>query len=189
MISHFCPRCGSPLAQTVIDGQTRMACGKPACGFVHWDNPVPVVAALIECTNGDGQILLARNAEGKQRFFALITGILERAESPEAAIRRVIGEETRLETEGLELIGLYPFERMNQLIVAYHARCHGEIRLSEELTEYILVPPAKLKPWPAGTGLAVRDWMLSRGLTPPEWEGPPPKPAANHAARAACRRA
>ena len=53
---------------------------------------------------------------------------------------------------------------MNQIIIAYHARCRGEIVLNEELAEYILVPPAKLRPWPAATGLAVRDWMLRRGL-------------------------
>lgn len=172
----YCPRCASPLVETEINGQLRPSCSERSCGFVHWNNPVPVVAALIECTDRDGQILLARNAEWKQRFFALITGFLERAETPEDAMRREITEETRLATESLELIGLYPFERMNQLIIAYHARCRGEIRLNEELTEYILVPPAKLKPWPAGTGLAVRDWMQRRGLAFPEWEGPLPNP-------------
>ncbi|HNA04781.1 MAG TPA: NUDIX domain-containing protein [Rhodocyclaceae bacterium] len=176
MIYLYCPRCASPLAETPLGGQIRMACSKPACGFVHWDNPVPVVAALIECTDRDGQVLLARNAEWTQRFFALITGFLERAETPEDGIRREIAEEVNLQTESLELIGLYPFERMNQIIIAYHARCHGEIRLNEELVETILVPPGKLRPWPAATGLAVRDWMLKRGLTPPPWEGPPPNP-------------
>lgn len=176
MIYHYCPRCAAPLVETEINGTMRAACTTRACGYVHWDNPVPVVAALIECTDRDGQILLARNVEWTQRFFALITGFLERAETPEDGIRREIAEETGLATDCLELIGLYPFERMNQLIIAYHARCRGEIRLNEELAEYILVPAAKLRPWPAATGLAVRDWMLRRGLTPAEWDGPLPNP-------------
>lgn len=171
----YCPRCGSPLIETELGGRPRPCCADPACGYVHWDNPLPVVAALIECVDRDGQILLACNAGWKQRFFALITGFLERAESPEDAMRREIAEETRLATESLELIGLYAFERMNQLIIAYHARCRGEIVLSEELAEYILVAPAQLKPWPAGTGLAVRDWMLRRGLDVPQWEAPQPR--------------
>lgn len=172
----FCPQCGGRLTEREAGGHLRAACPDAACGFVHWNNPVPVVAALIECIDRDGMVLLARNAEWTQRFFALITGFLERVESPEDGIRREIAEEVGLVTDSLELIGLYPFERMNQIIIAYHARCRGEIVLNEELAEYILVPPEKLRPWPAATGLAVRDWMLGRGLAPPEWEGPLPNP-------------
>ena len=40
--------------------------------------------------------------------------------------------------------------------------------LGAEIAEYTLVPPASLKPWAAGTGLAVRDWMLRRGLPLPD---------------------
>lgn len=181
MSYRYCPRCASPLVDAQLGGRMRLACPEPGCGFVHWDSPVPVVAALIECVDRDGQILLARNAEWKQRFFALITGYLERVETPEEGIRREIAEEVSLETESLELIGLYPFERMNQLIIAYHARCRGEIVLGAELAEFILVAPARLKPWPAGTGLAVREWMLRRGLVVPEWEGPPPNSPASPA--------
>jgi NADH pyrophosphatase NudC (nudix superfamily) len=164
----FCPQCGSRLIDLELGGQTRAACADSACGFVHWNNPVPVVAALIECTDRDGQILLACNAGWKRRFFALITGFLERVEPPEEGIRREIREEVGLATDALELIGLYPFERMNQIIIAYHARCHGDIVLGAEIAEYTLVPPARLKPWAAGTGLAVRDWMLRRGLPLPD---------------------
>lgn len=172
----YCPQCGGRLSEVELGERPRAACADPACGFVHWDNPVPVVAALIECVDRDGQILLARNAQWKQRFFALITGFLERVESPEEGMRREIREEVGLATDSLELIGLYPFERMNQIIIAYHARCRGEIVLGDELADYILVQPSKLKPWPAGTGLAVRDWMLRRGLAVPAWEGAPPNP-------------
>ena len=63
-----------------------------------------------------------------------------------------------------KLIGVYEFTRKNELIIAYHIKASGEIRLSEEIAEYRLVAPEKLRPWPAGTGYAVADWMRSRGL-------------------------
>mgnify|MGYP000028083238 CR=1 FL=1 len=38
----------------------------------------------------------------------------------------------------------------------------GEITLNEELAEYRLIAPEKLKAWDYGTGLAVRDWLARR---------------------------
>ncbi|MCJ7837818.1 MAG: ADP-ribose pyrophosphatase, partial [Burkholderiales bacterium] len=55
---HFCPRCAAPLAQTEVGGASRMACADVACGYVHWDNPIPVVAAIVE---HEGRVVLARN--------------------------------------------------------------------------------------------------------------------------------
>src|SRR2546421_684867 len=64
----------------------------------------------------------------------------------------------------IHLIGVYEFIRKNEVIIAYHVKATGEIRLSEELAEYRLVVPGKLRPWRAGTGYAVADWMRARGL-------------------------
>ena len=38
----------------------------------------------------------------------------------------------------------------------------GEIALNEELAEFRLIAPEKLRPWDFGTGLAVRDWLARR---------------------------
>jgi len=59
---------------------------------------------------------------------------------------------------------VYEFMRKNELIIAYHVRASGVVRLSPELLEYRLVEPADLLPWRAGTGYAVADWMRLRGL-------------------------
>lgn len=59
---------------------------------------------------------------------------------------------------------MYDFARKNELIIAYHVLAEGEVRLSEELAEYRLIEPARLRPWPAATGLALADWMRGRGL-------------------------
>src|SRR6185503_21167461 len=123
----FCPQCATPLqalAQMEDGGEkTRMRC--PACNWTHWNNPTPVLAAVIECADRDGRVLLARNAAWTGRMFALITGFMEAGESPENGIRREVLEETALQIDALELIGVYEFERMNQVIIAYHAVARG----------------------------------------------------------------
>ena len=146
--------------------KARLRC--PACGYSHWNNPTPVLAAVIEYR---GQVLLARNAAWSGRMFALITGFMEAGETPQEGITREIKEETSLDTASLALIGVYDFQRMNQLIIAYHAVCTGEVQLSPELAEYRLYDAALVKCWPAGTGFALADWLKSRGHTPEfiEW--------------------
>ncbi len=140
-----------------------------ACGYTHWNNPTPVLAAVIEY---DGQILLARNAAWSAKAYALITGFMEAGETPQGGIEREIAEETSLTTHELNLIGVYDFQRMNQIIIAYHAVCSGEVKLSPELVDYKLYAPEAVKCWPAGTGYALADWLKSRGYQPEfvEWQ-------------------
>ena len=155
----FCPLCASPLARSLVGERERDAC--TGCSWVHWDNPTPVVAAVIEY---DGRVLLARNRDWPEKMFALVTGFLERGESPAAAVLREVKEETDLDADAPGLIGVYDFARMNQLIIAYHVPARGTVRLSEELADYRLIEPAKLRPWRQGTGQALADWMRARGL-------------------------
>jgi NADH pyrophosphatase NudC (nudix superfamily) len=149
--------------------KARLRC--PACAWTHWNNPTPVLAAIIECADRDGMVLLARNAAWQGRMFALITGFMEAGESPEEGITREVAEETNLVVEELNLVGVYDFQRMNQVIIAYHAVADGEVRLSPELVDYKLYAPEDVKCWPAGTGYALADWLKSRGYTPTfvEW--------------------
>jgi NAD+ diphosphatase len=167
---NFCPHCATPLAMVTLmeDGGARERLRCPACGYTHWNNPTPVLAAVIEYK---GQILLARNAAWQGRMFALITGFMEAGETPKGGIEREIKEETNLDTTSLDLIGVYDFQRMNQVIIAYHAVCTGEVSLSPELAEYQLYDFDKLKCWPAGTGYALADWLVSIGHQPQfvEW--------------------
>jgi NAD+ diphosphatase len=167
-VFRFCPACATALAPIELceDGgpKTRLRC--PACGFTHWNNPTPVLAAVVECTDRDGQLLLARNAAWPGRRFALITGFMEAGETPEAGIAREVAEETALTVDALALIGVYDFQRMNQVIIAYHAQARGEVRLSPELAEYRLFAPQAVKCWPAGTGYALAAWLKSRGHEP-----------------------
>ncbi len=171
---NFCPSCATGLQDIELleDGgpKSRLRC--PACQWTHWNNPTPVLAAVIECADRDGQLLLARNAAWTGRMFGLITGFMEAGETPEQGISREVGEETALEVLSLKLIGVYDFQRMNQIIVAYHVLARGEIRLSPELAEYQLCPANEVMCWPAGTGFALADWLRLRGLEPKFMEWP-----------------
>ena len=168
---HFCPQCGQPLHPAAVHGQPRQRCVAAGCGYVHWDNPVPVVAAIVEL---DGTIILARNKSWPERMYGLITGFLEKGETPEAAIQREVREELGLDATAAHFIGNYAFFEMNQLILAYHVPARGQIVLGEELADCKRVPVERLKPWTLGTGPAVRDWLARRGQ--------PSQPLESHAA-------
>ena len=159
----FCPRCARPLEAAPQDGITRHRCPDKACGFVHWNNPVPVVAAIIE---HEGKVLLARNALWPAKFFGLVTGFLEKDETPEQGVLREVEEEVGLKGRIEGFVGHYGFAQMNQLIIAFHVSASGPITLNAELAEYKLLPPEQVRPWPSGTGHAMRDWLLARGHKP-----------------------
>ncbi len=160
----FCPQCGQPLQEQHHGGLDRQACADSRCGYVHWDNPVPVVAAVVE---HEGGIILAHNKLWPMRFFGLITGFLEKSDpSPELAVQREVMEELGLVATGAHFIGHYPFPRQNQIIIAYHVPAEGEIVLGDELDEWRRVDFDKVAFWPAGTGFALRDWLRTRGYDP-----------------------
>jgi NAD+ diphosphatase len=161
----FCPQCATPLAWVTQqeDGGEKQRLRCPACQWTHWNNPTPVLAAVIQYRD---KILLARNAAWTHKMYALITGFMEAGETPQEGIAREITEETSLRAESLDLIGVYDFQRMNQVIIAYHAVCDGEVKLSPELVDYKLFAYDQLRCWPAGTGYALADWLRSRGHEP-----------------------
>jgi NADH pyrophosphatase NudC (nudix superfamily) len=166
--ARHCLSCGTALALigAAEDGGVKERLRCPACGWTHWNNPTPVLAAVIECSDREGRLLLARNAAWSGRLFGLVTGFMEAGESPEEGIAREVAEETSLAVQSLALIGVYDFQRMNQVIIAYHALASGEIALSPELAEYRLFAPEEVRCWRAGTGFALADWLRGRGHEP-----------------------
>lgn len=156
----FCAWCGTALEERTIDDVERMACPDRECGYVFWNNPVPIVAAIVEL--GD-RVVLIQNHGWPEKWFGLVSGFLERGETAEQAIRRELDEELSLESDEVEFLGLYPFFERNELILAYHVRAHGEVRPGPEIAQYREIPVDKLKPWPFGTGPAVEDWLKRRG--------------------------
>lgn len=167
----FCPECAADLdwAPAQEDGGITFRWRCTQCAFTLWNNPTPVLAAIVE---QDGQVLLARNAAWSGRMFALITGFMEAGESPEEGVAREVREETSLEVLQAKLVGVHAFERMNQVIITYHVTTRGTVSLSPELVESKWMAPEAIKCWPQGTGLALADWLRSRGVEPQWMERP-----------------
>jgi NADH pyrophosphatase NudC (nudix superfamily) len=158
----YCPQCGRDLKSAEIESRQRLCCSSQTCDYVFWDNPTPVVAALVE---RDGIVVLVRNKEWPQKIYGLVTGFLEKGETLEAGVLREVKEELGLDGQIVDFIGCYSFFEMNQLLLAFHVQVDGEIVLGEELAEFKMVPPEKLRPWKFGTGYAVKDWLDKRTHT------------------------
>jgi NADH pyrophosphatase NudC (nudix superfamily) len=156
----YCPDCASQMNTQHIDGESRLICSNK-CGYIFWNNPIPVSAGLIE---NNGKYLLARNHAWPKGFFSLISGFIEAGESPENAIKRETKEELGLKATSIKFVGHYPFPMMNQLMIAYIVKTEGEINISDELSEYKLLSKSELKNYDFGVlklGRTVVDQWLS----------------------------
>ena len=136
----YCPLCGSNLIDKMADGMTRRACDH--CDFIQWTNPMPVVAAIAE--QGD-HILLARKPDGAANQWVLIAGFPEAGETLEEAIIREVYEEIGLESEVLELIGVYSLPWKNQVFIVYRLKTKpGQILINDELEDVSKFIPAEI---------------------------------------------
>ncbi|MCK5859236.1 MAG: NUDIX hydrolase [Abyssibacter sp.] len=165
----YCPQCRTELVSGEHGGAPRRICPDEACNFIHWNNPAPVVAAVVEY---NGEVILARNAAWPEWMFGLITGFLEAGETPEDGMLREVKEELGLDGRIGGLIGVYEFIQRNEVIIAYHVEAEGVVELGDELAAWKAVPLDRCKAWPFATGLALRDWLRTRGIEPPMLELP-----------------
>ncbi len=163
MTYRYCPVCGNPLEIQTQGGMERLAC--PTGDWVHWDNPTPVVAAIVERND---HIVLVQSHGWPASWFGLVTGFLEKEEHPDEAVLREVKEELGLDAQMGGFVGLYPFFRRNQLLIVYHVLAHeGQIQLeAAELAAYREVPIAQVQPWNSGTGYGLADWLKTKGYEP-----------------------
>lgn len=156
---NYCPKCSVRLTLKNIDGVNRFACNSDECGYVHWDNPIPVVAALVQYL---GSYILARNVSWPAGIFSLITGYLERGETPEQAVLREVAEELGLAGQVTRHIGIYSLFDKNQLILCYEVVASGTINTNHELAELKQLSPTQLAEYDFGplyiTKCIVKDW-------------------------------
>jgi ADP-ribose pyrophosphatase YjhB (NUDIX family) len=95
----FCPRCRAELRH---EG-SRVEC--ESCGFVAYASSKPTAGALVE---DRGRVLLARRAhEPFKGNWDIPGGFLEEGEHPLDGLRRELREETGLEIEPLEFLGVW----------------------------------------------------------------------------------
>jgi ADP-ribose pyrophosphatase YjhB (NUDIX family) len=119
----FCPRCGNHLETRLLkDGDPeRLVCG--ACGFVFYLGPKLVAGAIFEL---DGEVvLIQRDIEPGYGKWTFPGGFVERGESAEAAAEREVLEESGLEIEVADIIGLYTYEGEVPAIAVFAAQIVG----------------------------------------------------------------
>ena len=155
--------CATPLTKQTINGENRKACTKESCDYVEWNNPTPVLAAIVQAEN---RVVLVRAIGWPEDWFGLVTGFHESGETAEDGVVREVKEELGLDCQVESLVGVYSFFQMNQVIIAYHVLLdQGDIVLDvNELVDYKKIPISELQPWPSGTGIAVQDWLKTKGI-------------------------
>ncbi len=113
-------------------------CGR--CGFVLWQNPKPVVAALITQRTSQGvQVLLGRRgSEPSRGLWHVPGGFVDPGETPEQALARECAEELGVQVATGDFVGGFP-DRYGEepiLVLAYRCRLSGGVvRGSAELAE------------------------------------------------------
>lgn len=115
------------------------------CGFVHYDNPRIVVAAVP--TWGE-QILLCRRAiEPRHGYWTVPGGFLENNETAEEGAIRETLEETGASIEIVDLLAVYSLGHIAQVHLVYRARMLSDrIEAGPESLEARLFDIADL-PW------------------------------------------
>lgn len=97
-----CFSCGNSALVRFVEGRDRHTCS--ACDLVLYQNPSPAAAVLLV---QQGRILLVKRAmEPQKGLWALPAGFQELNETPEAAARREMQEETGLVAGKLHLFDL-----------------------------------------------------------------------------------
>ena len=100
-----CPRCAEPLRQGAVPGEDHEVLHCTACGLVIYDNPAPTASALVV---RDGALLLARRArEPLAGRWDVPGGFIDPGEHPAETVRRELREETGLDVEVGEPVGIF----------------------------------------------------------------------------------
>jgi len=101
---NYCPECGKPLEVKKENNREQLFC--PECAKFVYQNPVPVVAGLIQ--NQKKEILLIkRGIEPCKGSWALPSGFMELGETPQECVIREMKEETNLDCKISRLLGVY----------------------------------------------------------------------------------
>lgn len=151
-----CPKCAGQLELKNIDNRKRLQCSNKSCNYIFWNNPIPVVGMIVETQKG---IVLAHNKLAPAGIFSIITGFLEMGENPLDAAARETKEELGLEATQINIIGLFPFSRAGQIIIAYHIIANGDIKLNEELDDYKIVQKNELRGYSKSGTFEVQEWL------------------------------
>jgi ADP-ribose pyrophosphatase YjhB (NUDIX family) len=115
-----CRLCGAAVAYRVPDGDNRERAVCPACGEIHYENPINVVGTV---PVWDERVLLCRrNIEPRKGLWTLPAGFLELGESTAEGALRETDEEAGAHVELEGLFSVLNVVRAGQVHLFYRAR-------------------------------------------------------------------
>ena len=145
----FCPACGLSLP-TPTDPEGRVVVQVcPACGAHHYQNAKPTASGLVI---RDGRVLLGKR--GISPFFGhwdVPGGLLEPWEHPTDGVKRELREETGLDVEPTELLGVWidTYGPGGDYTLNFYYICSaskGEPVADDDVSELRFFSPADLPP-------------------------------------------
>lgn len=163
----FCPQCGAKLVEKLVDKRKRLVC--EACGFIFYINPKVAAGVLVE---DNGQVVLVRRGVAPRvGYWGLPSGFAEYDETIEETAIRECMEETGLEVELNELLGVYSFTsgvHGRGVLILYSAHIMGgELKAGDDASEVSFFAPDELPREIAFWShyQALRDWKKARAIT------------------------
>ena len=97
----YCANCGAKITHKKIDGRQREYCTN--CDTIFYDNPLPVVSAIVPNKNRE-ILLVLRDREPYAGRWCLPSGFVELNESIQKAVLRELKEETGINGKVLRLV-------------------------------------------------------------------------------------
>ena len=156
-----CPYCTATLS---LNAESQLSC---TCGFIHYDNPIPVVACLVPFSptviDGKPETYFVPNTSPEQTRILLVQrgaapfvgewclpcGYLNSKETPKLGAVRETKEETGIVTRVEKILGVCnPLpHQLNQIVICYLSRpADGYIRGGDDALEAKLFGCDELPP-------------------------------------------
>lgn len=128
-------------------GRRRATC--PACGFIHYRNPVPAAGVILP--GSGGVLMVKRKYDPAAGAWCLPAGFIEYGETPERCAVRELREETGIGARLTGLFGVYAGlddPRARTVLILYRAeRTGGRLRPGDDAVEARYFAPGRLPRW------------------------------------------
>lgn len=140
--ARFCPRCGTPLKETQLEGAPNATC--PRDGYRWFPDPKVAVGVLV--ADDDSRLLLVRrNHEPALGAWAFPSGFVDAGEVLEEAAAREVLEEANVEVAVEDLLGAWSDAGNPVIFLAYVGRIlSGTPSPGDEASEVAWFAPDEL---------------------------------------------
>lgn len=128
----FCGRCGSP-TESRQAGHSR-GCINPDCGRLHFPRTDPAVIMAVH--DGQGNLLMGRQAIWPPGMHSTLAGFVEPGESLEQAVAREVFEEAGIRVTDVRYQSSQPWPFPSSIMLGFTARAlDTEVRIDTEELE------------------------------------------------------